>query len=33
MRELSGIVLRLNRMGPRTEPCGSAHVRGDEGER
>ena len=24
---------RLNRIGPRTDPCGTPHVREDEGER
>ena len=33
MRVLSGVVYRLNRIGPRTEPCGTRHVREDEGER
>ena len=32
MRELKGVVQRLKRTGPRTEPCGTPHVRGDEGE-
>ena len=33
MRVLSGVVYRLNRMGPRTEPWGTPHVREDEEER
>ena len=33
MRVLSGVVYRLNRMGPRTEPWGTPHVREDERER
>ena len=33
MRVLSGVVYRLNRIGPRTEPWGTPHVREDEGER
>ena len=33
MRVLSGVVYRLNRIGPITEPWGTRHVREDEGER
>ena len=33
MRVLSGVVYRLNRIGPRTEPWRKPHVREDEGER
>ena len=33
MRVLSGVVYRLNRIGPRTEPWGTPHVRVDKGER
>ena len=33
MGELRGVVLRLKRMGLRTEPCGIPEVRGGEGER
>ena len=33
MRELSGVVYWLNRIGPRREPWGTPHVREDEGER
>ena len=32
MRELRGVVYRFKRTGPRTEPCGTPQVRGDEGE-
>ena len=32
MRELRGVVYRLKRTGPRTEPCGTPQVRRDEGE-
>ena len=32
-RVLSGVVYRLNRIGPRTEPWGTPHVREDERER
>ena len=32
MRELRGVVYRLKSTGPRTEPCGTPQVRGDEGE-
>ena len=32
MRKLRGVVYRLKRTGPRTEPCGTPHVRGDEWE-
>ena len=24
--------IKIERTGPRTEPCGTSHVRGDEGE-
>ena len=27
------MVLRLKRTGPRTEPCGTPQIRGDEGKR
>ena len=30
---LSGVVYRLNRIGPITEPWGTPHEREDEGER
>ena len=33
MRVLSGVVYRLNKIGPRTEPWGTPHVREDERER
>ena len=33
MTELRGVVYRLKGTGPRTEPCGTPQVRGDEGER
>ena len=33
MRVLSGVMYRLNRIGPRTEPWETPHVREDEGER
>ena len=33
MRVLSEVVYRLNRIGPRTEPWGTPHVREDEEER
>ena len=33
MRVLSGVVFRLNRIGPRTASWGTPHVREDEGER
>ena len=33
MRVLSGVVYILNRIGPRTEPWGTPHVREDEGAR
>ena len=33
MRLLSGVVYRLNRIRPRTEPWRTPHVREDEGER
>ena len=33
MRVLSGVVYRLNRIEPRTEPWVTPHVREDEGER
>ena len=33
MKVLSGVVYRLNRIGPRTEPWGKPYVRQDEGER
>ena len=33
MRVLRGVVCRLKRIGPRTESCGTPHVRGSEGER
>ena len=33
MRVLSGVVYRLNIIGPRTEPWATPHVREDEGER
>ena len=32
MRVTSGVVYRLNRIGPRTEPWGKPHVREDEGK-
>ena len=32
MRELRGVVYTVKRTGPRTEPCGTLQVRGDEGE-
>ena len=32
MRVLSGVVYRLNRIGPRTEPWGTSHVREDDGD-
>ena len=32
MRELRGMVYKLKRTGPRTEPCGTSQVREDEGE-
>ena len=32
MRELRVVVYRLKRTGPRTEPCATPQVRGDEGE-
>ena len=32
MRELRGVVQRLKKTVPRTEPCGTPQVRGDEGE-
>ena len=32
MRVLRGVVYRLKRIGPRTEPCGTSQVRGSEGE-
>ena len=33
MRVLSGVVYRLNRIGPKTETWGTPYVREDEGER
>ena len=33
MRVLSGVVYRLNRIGPRTEPWETTYVREDEEER
>ena len=33
MRVLSGVVYRLNRIGPRTDTWGTPHVREDKGER
>ena len=33
MRVLRGVLYRLERIGPRTEPCGTPQVRGSEGER
>ena len=33
MRVLSGVVYTLNRIGPRTEPWRTPHVREDEGDR
>ena len=33
MRVLSGVVYRLNRIGPRIEPWETPHVREDEGKR
>ena len=33
MRVLSRVEYRLNRIGSRTEPWGTPHVREDEGER
>ena len=32
MRVLSGVVYRLNRIGPRMEPWRTPHVREDEGD-
>ena len=33
MRVLSGVLYRLSRIGPRTEPWETPNVREDEGER
>ena len=33
MKVLRGVVYRLKRIGPRTEPCGTPQVRGSEGGR
>ena len=33
VKVLSGVVYRLNRVGPRTEPWGTPYVREEEGER
>ena len=32
MRELRGVIERLKRTDPRTEPSGTPQVRGDEGK-
>ena len=33
MRVLIGVVYRLKRIGPRTEPCGTPPMRGSQGEK
>ena len=33
MRVLRGVVYRLKRIGPRTEPCDTPQMRGSKGER
>ena len=32
MRSLSGVVYRMKRIGPRTEPCGTPHDNGNDEE-